>query len=125
MTGLILYMTASILAFFAKPVQFFYHLYTEVKSALTLANLKKIDNEFLAKAILQDKYCCHEDAELLNALFLTKDSKHLFGNIKETISSVLGKNLVAGTLTKRGYEICRILNDLEKDHVLISIDNTI
>ena len=120
-----LYLISIVLSFIVKPVKFFYHLYVQIKAFFTPANLKRIDNEFLAKAILQDKYCNHADAELLNALFLTKDSVHKFGNPNETISSVLGKNLVAGTLTKKGYEICALLNDLEKDHVLISIDNTI
>ena len=120
-----LYLISIVLSFIVKPIKFFYHLYVQIKAFFTPANLKRIDNDFFAKAILQDKYCCYADAELLNALFLTKDSKHKFGNPKETISSVLGKNLVAGTLTKRGYEICAILNELEKDHVLISIDNTI
>ena len=123
--GLLLYIISEMLGFIAKPVKFFYHLFKEIKAGLTMANLKMIDNKFLAKAILEDKYCNHEDAELLTALFLTKDSVHHFGNKKETISSVLGKNLVAGTLTKKGYEICAILNSIEKDHVLISIDNSI
>ena len=123
--GLLLYIISKLLGFIAKPFQFFYHLFKEVKAGLTIANLKRIDNEFLAKAILEDKYCNEQDAELLTALFLTKNSIHKFGNKKETISSVLGKNLVAGTLTKKGFEICRILNDLQKNHVLISIDNSI
>ena len=123
--GLLLYITAKLLGFIAKPFQFCYHLFKEVKAGLTIANLKRIDNEFLAKAILEDKYCNEQDAELLTALFLTKNSIHKFGNKKETISSVLGKNLVAGTLTKKGYEICAILNGMQKDHVLISIDNTL
>ena len=123
--GILLFIVAKLLAYITKPVQFFCHLYKEIKAELTIANLKMIDNKFLAKAILEDKYCNYADAELLNALFLTKDSVHKFGNPNETISSVLGKNLVAGTLTKKGYEICALLNDFQKDHVLISIDNSI
>ena len=123
--GFLLYITAKFLGLLAKPFQFFYHLFKEIKAELTLSNLKMIDSKFLAKAILEDKYCNHADTELLTALFITKDSVHHFGNPNETISSVLGKNLVAGTLTKKGYEICAILNDLQKDHVLISIDNSI
>lgn len=125
MKGLKLYLTAIILKYLAKPCQFFYHLFLEVKGELTLSNLKMLDNKLLAKAILEDKYCCEADAELLNALFLTKESIHLFGNIKETISSVLGKNYLAGTLTQRGYQLCALLNDLQPNHVLISIDNQV
>ena len=120
-----LFLISIVLRFIVNPISFFYHLYVEIKALFTPANMKKIDNNFLLMAIQNDKYCCHADAELLNALFLTKDSKHLFGNIKETISSVLGKNYLAGTLTEQGYEICALLNGMENDHVLISIDNTI
>ena len=125
MKGLKLLIIAKFLELIARPFQFFYHLYLQINLFFSDTHLKQIDNRFLALAILEDKYCCNADAELLNALFLTKNSVHKFGNIKETISSVLGKNLLAGTLTKRGYEICAILNDIQKDHVIISIDNTL
>ena len=123
--GAVLYIVSEMLAFIVKPVKFFYHLFIEVKAALSPETLIKWDSELFAKAILNDKYCNHADAELLNALFLTDKSIHKFGNINETISSVLGKNFLAGTLTKQGLEICAILNFMQKDHVLISIDNSI
>ena len=84
-----------------------------------------IDNKFLAKAILQDKYCNHEDWVLLTALFITEESTHKFGNPNETISSVLGKNFLAKTLTEQGYELCELLDDMQPNHVINSIDNTI
>ena len=125
MKGLKLLIIAKILGLIARPFQFFYHLYLQINLLFSKSHLKEIDNKFLALAILKDKYCNEQDADLLNALFLTEDSVHPFGNKKETISSVLGKNLLAGTLTKRGLEICETLNSIQANHVLISIDNTI
>ena len=42
----------------------------------------------------------------------------LFGDIRETISSVLGKNQEIGNLTSFGWLICYILDRLEKDHCM-------
>ena len=123
--GVLLFFIAKALRGIAIPFVFAYNLYNELKAALTISNLKMIDNKFLFKAIQEDKYCCHEDAELLNALFLTKDAAHKFGNIKETISSVLGKNFLAGTLKHRGLEIYYLLDNIQINHCLISIDNSI
>ena len=44
-----------------------------------------------------------------------------FGDERETISSALGKNERAGTLTKFGIIICKILNFLDKNHCQKSI----
>jgi len=40
----------------------------------------------------------------------------LFGDIRETISSVLGKNEEIDNLTKVGKAMCWILNNIQKDH---------
>lgn len=132
MTGFILYTVSVVLRILVKPfswglksVRISIVTYKKIKQWILVFSWKKLDNKFLMKAIANDKFCNHRDAEFLNALFLTKDSKHKFGNPNETISSVLGKNYLAGTLSEQGYEICALLDELEKDHVLISIDNTI
>ena len=44
-----------------------------------------------------------------------------FGNIDETISSVLGKNQRFGHLTKFGKVICKILDTIDKNHCEKSI----
>jgi hypothetical protein len=45
-----------------------------------------------------------------------------FGQENETISSVLGKNLQQGTLTKTGIIIVYILDKIDKNHVIKSIN---
>ena len=44
-----------------------------------------------------------------------------FGNISETISSALGKNKRDKTLTKAGLVLCFILDSLDKNHCIKSI----
>jgi len=56
-------------------------------------------------------------AVLFNDILIKKDSEHKFGDIKETISRVLGLNKRKGTLTKLGMTVANILNKLHKDHV--------
>jgi len=48
-----------------------------------------------------------------------------FGRRKETISSVLGKNYLTKTLTRKGLILYRILNTLENNHCEKSINNNI
>ena len=54
-----------------------------------------------------------------------KQSRHLFGNPDETISSVLGKNKLDGTLTGFGRLIARLLNFIQKNHVENSIEQKV
>ena len=49
-------------------------------------------------------------------LFLTKDSKYIFGRITDTISYVLGFNETAGTLSKSGKIMVKVLDWLDPDH---------
>jgi 8-oxo-dGTP diphosphatase len=61
-------------------------------------------------------------ADILN-LILIKSNGYKFGHDEETISSVLGKNKMSGTLSDLGYYISWILNKLDKNHVEKSIKN--
>ena len=61
-------------------------------------------------------------AEFWNAVFIT-DGGYKFGNPKETISSVLGKNQRDKTLTLLGDLIRWVLDRIEKDHCLNSIND--
>ncbi len=53
---------------------------------------------------------------------LIKDDSQPFGNPDETISSVLGKNLVKGNLTRAGKVLDTILNTVDPGHSIDSID---
>jgi len=58
---------------------------------------------------------------LFNSLFIKKKG-YRFGNSDETISSVIGKNQVKESLTGTGNFINGILNIIQQDHSLNSID---
>ena len=60
---------------------------------------------------------------VLNDLLLIKNEKtYLFGNKMETISSVIGKNLLSHTLSSTGLALNAFLHWLDKDHSLNSIN---
>ena len=54
---------------------------------------------------------------------LIKKSWYSFGKVQETISSVLGKNQEAWSLTRVGCAVVGVLNRLDKDHCKKSIQN--
>jgi hypothetical protein len=56
---------------------------------------------------------------------LIQQSGYKFGNPDETISSVLGKNKRDNTLTGLGLFVGNILDAIDENHVLKSIDETI
>lgn len=59
---------------------------------------------------------------LLNFALLKQSKKaYLFGNKNETISSVIGKNHVTGTLSFLGVSLDKMLNFIDKNHSLDSI----
>ena len=60
--------------------------------------------------------------ELFNDTLILNNSENIFGDPDETISSVLGKNKRDGTLTKTGKILAAILDKLDKNHTIKSID---
>lgn len=56
---------------------------------------------------------------------LIKSNGYKFGNVDETISSVIGKNKKQNTLSLFGRILDFILDKLDKNHSINSIDNTI
>ena len=61
-------------------------------------------------------------AEFWNAVFITNGG-YKFGNPKETISSVLGKNQRDKTLTLLGDALRWVLDRIDEDHCLNSIND--
>jgi len=61
-------------------------------------------------------------SEIFNDLLIKKGG-YKFGNPKETISSVLGKNQVEETLTILGNIIRSMLDIIEYGHCILSINN--
>jgi hypothetical protein len=79
---------------------------------------------FLSSAISLDRYANREFRTLWNNTLIIVTG-YKFGNIGETISSVLGKNQRDNTLTTTGKALCFILDKLDKDHCKKSINNNI
>jgi len=75
-------------------------------------------------AIATDQYGNGLSKYLFNLVLIKKTGVHKFGNIDETISSVIGKNKVAGTLTWFGRVFDLILNAIDPNHSIDAIDNT-
>lgn len=75
-------------------------------------------------AIATDQYGNGLCQYLFNQVLIKKTSVHKFGNIDETISSVIGKNKVADTLTWLGAAVDIMLDSLDPNHSIDAIDNT-
>ena len=55
--------------------------------------------------------------DLMNRALIKGESRYEFGNYRETISSVLGKNKALGTLTGSGRALANLLNRIDPGHV--------
>lgn len=91
---------------------------------LSLINFCVVKNKkgyFKSSAINLDKFGNREFRTLLNKTLIL-ESGYKFGDIKETISGVLGKNERDKTLSKTGKILVWILDKLDKNHALKSID---
>lgn len=90
---------------------------------LTIVNYFCVDNKngyFRSTAVNMDKFGNREFRAMLNKFF-RKPNGYKFGDERETISSVLGKNQRDGTLTTAGKILCWILDTIDKDHCKKSI----
>jgi len=77
---------------------------------------------FRSSAVNIDKFGNREFRTLFNKTLVTG---HKFGNINETISSVLGKNQLTGTLTRGGKILVWILDKIDNNHAIKSIDEKV
>jgi 8-oxo-dGTP diphosphatase len=87
-------------------------------------SFKRLDTQFLSIATSIDASGNVVCKDLFN-LILIKKGGYEFGKRKETISSVLGKNQRDNTLTGTGRLIAFILDKIETDHCLKSIDSLV
>lgn len=87
-------------------------------------SFKRLDAQLLSIATSIDASGNVVCKDLFN-LCLIKKGSYQFGNRKETISSVLGKNKRDNTLTRLGKLIALILDTIDKNHCAKSIDSLI
>lgn len=79
---------------------------------------------FHSTAVSIDKLGNREFRTLFNLTLITKDG-YQFGTNDETVSSVLGRNKLKGTLSRTGRILDYILDKIDKNHSIKSIDETI
>jgi 8-oxo-dGTP diphosphatase len=108
---------SAILFPFGIAITFFINIYKK----RWMVAVKRLDKQFLSIAVSVDASGNVICKDLLN-LTLIKKKGYKFGKRKETISSVLGKNEKARTLSRTGKVVCYILNKIDFNHCLKSID---
>lgn len=122
--GVLLWILSLILSLVLLPVGIIFGLIQAIyKKKFWKTGIPNIDKKFLKLATGIDIFGNVACVELFNAVLITKDSKYKFGKHGETISEVIGYNLVCGTLTRTGKLLNSILDFIEKDHSLKAIQN--
>lgn len=112
----LLVILAKLLYLAIEPINFIYVIL--IKKKFTW---KRLNGYFKNEALAIDRFGNSQYRSLFNCWFAKSDG-YKFGNINETISSVLGKNEYFGTLTKTGKTLVKILNFIDKNHYAKSID---
>lgn len=87
-------------------------------------SFKRLDEQFLSIATSIDASGNVVCKDLFNLILKQKGGVG-FGNRKETISSVLGKNKRDGTLTRTGKAVAFVLDTIDTNHCLKSIDSKV
>ncbi len=116
-TGILLFLISIVLFITTTPFGFIYGMvYSLIKHFF-----KGLGGFFVEIAVSIDQLGNVIMQHLLNMLWL-KEGGYKFGNRDETISSALGKNKVQHTLSGFGKFIVALLDLIDNNHVLDSID---
>ena len=115
--GILLFLISIVLFVFTGPLGLIFGLLQQ----LFTKGLRGIGEYALQMAISIDQLGNVLMQHLFNWLWITKNG-YKFGNRDETISSALGKNKQLGTLTGFGRLIDGLLDTIDPNHSLNSID---
>ena len=110
MIGFILFIIALILIFFLTIVNYWY---VETKKGYFKSTARNLDI-----------FANREFRAFWNSV-LIEAGGHQFGKEGETLSSALGKNQRDGTLTKVGLTLVFVLDKIDTNHCLKSIDELV
>jgi hypothetical protein len=114
----LLFGIAFVLVVTTTPIGFLYALLRQ----LFFGKIKTLQIYFIEVALALDNAGNVIMQHLLNDTLLIKnENTYQFGNKKETISSVIGKNHLTNTLSSLGKALNAFLNFIDKDHSLNSI----
>lgn len=119
--GIILFLVAVLLSAISLPIGFAYFI---LKCVFTFQFKKfgiRFNQYFLKMALSIDQMGNVAMQELFNDI-LIKNRDYPFGDEDETISSVIGKNLKHKNLTSLGKALNAILDFLDPNHSLNSIE---
>ena len=120
--GVILFIVALILSLILVPIGFIFTLVKSTYKRRLKTALKRLNGYFYTMAYSIDQYGNVVCQDLFNWALIKSNSKHLFGDPDETISSVLGKNKINNTLTFTGKVLDYILHFLDNNHSINSIE---
>lgn len=109
--GFLLFLIASILWL---PLTFLNWIAVAFKYGLS-------NSFFRSTAVDIDRFGNRNFRTLFNAV-LIEPNGYQFGNVNETISSVLGKNQQTKTLSRIGKFLAYILDKIDKNHCINSIE---
>jgi len=114
----LLFGIAFVLLVTTTPIGFVYALLRQ----LFVGKIKTLQIYFIEVALALDNAGNVIMQHLLNDTLLIKNTNtYQFGNKKETISSVIGKNHLTNTLSPLGKALNSFLNFIDKNHSLNSI----
>lgn len=122
MLNILLYLVSQILGLILFPIGILYGILRSFWQVRWKNGIKRVSDKFLHLAKSFDKYGNVVCKELFNDMLITKNSKHYFGRIEETISMVIGYNLQEGTLSKTGRILNSILDFIDKNHSIKAIE---
>ncbi len=113
-----LFLIALILLVTTAPFGFLYALIRQI----VFEKVKTLNIFFIEMALVLDEAGNVVMQHLLNDTLLIKNANtYYFGNKKETISSVIGKNALTDTLAPLGKALNAFLNLIDNGHSLNSI----
>lgn len=113
MRNLFLSIIAICLFVIIEPISFLFVVVVKKHSA------KKYWRSF---AVDVDRFANHQFRTFFNAILKTADG-YPFGDFRETVSSALGKNQRDNTLSRLGKLLVWMLDKIDPDHCLKSIQN--
>ena len=121
-TSFLLFLIAIFLLSVTAPIGFIFALLQK----LFTRKIQSLRDYLLEVALVLDQAGNVIMQHFLNAVLLKKlPNAYLFGNKKETISSVIGKNSQTNSLTSAGQLLNGFLNAIDKNHTLNSIEENI
>lgn len=116
--GIILYIVSVVLSILLYIPGLIWGIYKRARKG----GFKAVNSYFMDKAISVDQFGNVWASELFNDVMIKGEKKYSFGDEDETISSAIGKNKLRGTLTKAGITLAFILDFIDENHCIKSIE---